>query len=70
MFFQHGTHLVTNLHSPIRGEQGGVGFLDPQSPMSACFLGGDESIVISSPCHLRDPRPLLSFQQCPAVGRS
>jgi hypothetical protein len=37
MFSQHGTHLVTNLHSPIRGGRG-VGFLDPQSPMSACFF--------------------------------
>jgi hypothetical protein len=23
MFSQHGTHLVTNLYSPVRGEQGG-----------------------------------------------
>ena len=48
MFSQHGTHLVTNLHSPIRGEQGGRFSCSIEPYECLFFYGGDESIIISS----------------------
>jgi hypothetical protein len=33
IFHLHGTHLVTNLHSPIRGDEGGIE--QNRSPLNA-----------------------------------
>ena len=68
MFSQHGTHLVTNLHPPIRGEQGGRFSCSIEPYECLFFYGGDESIIISSGVIDETPAPRPCIAAYPPVS--